>query len=253
MAPRWLFFPTPSGGGPTFTYTKSVLFTASNSERLNMGNVAALDFTGSAPFSIVIWHKNTAVAGIMGLVTKTGGAASTNAGWGLYVAGAALPRFILSNGSGGTLNVFSATTYTNGVWYCTVLTYSGSGAASGVKIYRNGTNLTLSTYSDTFTGTAANTAEARIAARGDGVYYDGNVFTVGIYSNELTAANVTAIQALSPKDLNAGPGTLIGLWRCGNDSDDDLTGTTGIVHDRVGGLDATPINTTTGDVVTDAP
>ena len=251
MAPRWLFFPKPAG--PTFTYNKSVRFTATLAQRLNMGNVAALDFNGSTPFSIVVWHKQASVPGIMGLVTKTGGPAATFAGWGLYVDGAARPRFILSNGSGGTLNVYSETVYTTGVWYCTAFTYSGSGTATGCIIYRNGVALPRTNTSDTFSGSAANTAEARIAARGDGVYYNGNVFTVGIYSGVLTAGEVATINALSPKNLTAGPGTLIGNWRCGNDSGDDLTGTTGIVYDRVGGLNATPINTNNSDVVIDAP
>lgn len=240
---RLIYIPRPSG--ITYTYTKSLDLGGTN-QYVDFGDQSAMD--GAAAFSIVAYVKfdNTLTTGV--IISKRDGG---GIGWQLSRDSLNRVRFLLE-GASGQLNVYTTETLAASTWYTVILTTNASTAA-GTQIYINGTAATMNISSNTLAGSVLTTEPVLVGTRGAAQFMDGHVFTVGFYSGALSGAQVTAITALSPKDLTAGPGTLIFNPRFGNDPDDDATGTTGVIKDRIGGFDGTPVNTLVTDFVSDAP
>ena len=241
---RLIYIPAP--GGIPYTYTKSLDLDGVN-EYVNFGDQSAMDGVGA--FSLAVWVKFGATG--TGTIFSKVASSGTPAGWQLIKDGANRLRFQLADGT-GAINVFTTETFSTGTWYLVGASTDGATAA-GTTLYINGSAGTMNTTLDTLSGSVLNTTGVRVGARGDGVYLDGKVFAAGFYSGSLSGANWASIAALSPKDLSAGPGTLIFYPRFGNDPLDDATGGTGVIKDRVGGFDGTPMNTESGDIITDAP
>ena len=84
-------------------------------------------------------------------------------------------------------------------WQHYVVTYTGSGLASGAKIYVNGVSKALTVSSNTLTGTIRNTEKLKI---GTGYYpwYAGKIDELTIYNRVLPASEVT-------QRYNSGAGT----------------------------------------------
>lgn len=237
-----------ASAGIPYTYTKSLNLGGTN-QYVDFGDQSAMD--GAASFSLAAWVKFDTTGTFEIIFAKTAGGAIGNPGWQLTKDGADRLRFIISDGS-GVLNVFTTDTLSSATWYLVGVSTDGSTAA-GTTIYIDGSAGTMNTSSDTLSGSVLNTQPVTIGRRGDGFYMNGKAFSAGFYTGSLTSGNWTSIAALSPKDLSAGPGTLIFYPRFGNDPLDDATGGTGVIKDRVGGFDGTPQNTVAGDIVTDAP
>ena len=239
-----------SPAGIAYTYTKSLDLDGVN-EYVDFGDQSAMD--GASPFSIVAWVKfDNAATGFEVILAKAAALGSTGApGWRLARDARDRVRFFMSDGS-GVLNVFTTETLSGSTWYLVGVSTDASTAA-GTTIYINGSAGTMNTSSDTLSGSVLNTSPVLAGQVGGGSYMNGKLFTAGFYSGSLSAGNHSTINGLSPKDLTAGPGTLIFNPRFGNDPDDDATSGTGVIKDRVGGFDGTPMNTESGDIITDAP
>lgn len=236
-----------------YTTTKSLLLNGTT-QYVSIGNIAAMGFTGTAPFSVTAWIKLTSFTAGNTILSKTAGSAASNYGWNFYAAGRL--RFLIG-GPAGSIFVFANASLSAGTWYHVAVTYSGSGLASGVNFYINGTLQAKTTSTDTYSTSAANSAAVRIGSRDDGsLPFGGNLFSVVPWSTALSGANITALyNGGVPIDarLSAAAGSIIAYYRCGNDPIDDGTGTTGVIMDRVGGYKGTPIATVAGSIVTDAP
>ena len=245
---RLIYIPAP--GGIAYTYTKSLDLDGVN-EYVNFGDQSVMDGVGA--FSIVAWVKfDNAATGFEVILAKAAALVSTGApGWRLGRDGSGRVRFFMSDGS-GVLNVFTTEPLSGSTWYLVGVSTDASTAA-GTTIYINGSAGTMNTAYDTLSGSVLNTSPVLAGQVGGGSYMNGKLFTAGFYSGSLSAGNHSTINGLSPKDLSAGPGTLIFNPRFGNDPDDDATGTTGIVKDRVGGFDGIPVNTLVTDFVADSP
>jgi hypothetical protein len=96
-------------------------------------------------------------------------ASFTTPGYYAYISYDNIIHFIIQNSTSDKIEV-KTTTAIDTAYNHILITYSGSGAASGVKIYINGVNNTLTTVTDTSTATALNNTSLIIGALGDATY-----------------------------------------------------------------------------------
>jgi hypothetical protein len=127
-------------------------------------------------------------------------ASVSNAGYYMYITIDGIIHFVLQNSTSDKIEV-ETTTPLNVLYNNIVITYSGSGAASGVKIYINGTNDSLTTVTNTSTASALNNTSMILGSMGDTTYkITGQIDEVQIWNVELTSGNVTDLTA--GKQLN---------------------------------------------------
>lgn len=125
---------------------------------------------------------------------------------------------------GGYIGRQYTSTLSTGQWYHVVVTYDGSKASSGIKLYLNGSQVDNADYaSGTYTAAVNTTTNLRVGSSERDGYSNGKIDEVAIFNSELSSSNVTAI-------YNSGkPATLsgynpVGWWRMGDN--DGATGTT---------------------------
>ena len=132
------------------------------------------------------------------------------------------------------------TALATGAWHHIVATYDGSNNASGIKIYRAGSLVTMSNASSgSYAGMASQQGSLRIGQwELNASVMDGLVDEVAVFNSELSASDVTAIynngvpngiSSLSP----------LGWWRMGDNNGG--TGTT-ITDQGSGGNNGTLVN-----------
>lgn len=224
-------------------------------EYVTMGDV--LGFERTDAFSISCWIK-TSLSAIGHLAGKVANS-TAGTGWALLIDSTGKPYFdLISTFTGSNYLQISTTTATvnSGAWRHLVLTYSGSSAASGVKFYIDGVNITsLTTYSDTLSASTVHADSltlGRRAAHPSNTYpYVGSMDEVAVYDIELTAGNVTDIYNTgAPSDLLqlSTSGDLVGWWRMG---DGDTYPT--LTDHGSGGNDGTMTNMEVTDIVADVP
>jgi len=158
-------------------------------------------------------------------------------------------QMVIANGALATRGVSASSIVLSDTWYNVVIIYNGSGAtnADRLKIYLNGTDLSL-----TFTGTiptntsTLNGSTFRIGQRfvaSD--YFLGNIDEVSIFDYAISIGEVWDGSGI-PSDLaNLNP---ISWWRMG---DGDTYPT--ITDNGSGGNNGTMTNMTAGSIVSDVP
>ena len=154
---------------------------------INFGNV--LDFDGSTPFSFSFWLNPNSV-GNRNLLQKWTG---SNTGWIIYFYNNKLEFALSSNRSNNWLGVRTNNTYTTGMQHF-ICTYDGSKDASGINIYHNGVNQSLTTFNNTLTGSISTNASFEIGRFLSSVgWYNGIMDEVGVWDRELTPSEVTEL------------------------------------------------------------
>lgn len=215
--------------------TKSLLFDGVN-EYITMGGVLGFEYTDS--FSFSFWFKTTATGGMF--VSKQLGS-GTYRGYDIDLTAGRIRLVLDNDGVTGPneLQIYTSNTFNDGSWHHAVITYDGSASASGVTIWVDGVSQSLTTASNTLTGTIANAANFEIGRRSDGVWYAGNLTEVVAYNKELSSAEITWIYnnglPRSPRDFGA-PSNLVAWWKLGG-----------------GAYPGTLTNMESTDVVDDAP
>jgi len=239
----------------------SVLLDGSN-EYVEIGNVAALDFDYLDAFSVSAWIRLNSNGAYV--IASKMAASSTYRGWALETASGPSLQFSMYNDftGGNRMSVRTTSIIPAGAsqsyystWHHVVMTKtSGSSAASSVKLYIDGVEITSKTVNfDTLTATTLNTASAQIGRRSDGsaLYFNGNLDDVAVYNKELSAAEVTTIfNSYDPPDLTVtGPtANLVGYWKLG-DGDTYPTAT----DSSASGNNGTYTNTESSDIEPYAP
>jgi len=159
-------------------------------EYVKCGNIA--NFNRFDMFSAECWFKTSKVGG-QSLISKCE-TAGTYRGWELSINYPAARNilFMLCNSQGPSnyICVKSNTLYTYGIWNHVVVTYNGSGLASGVHIYLNGVDTPLTVLADTLTDTTQTTLELNIASRQGTNLFLGNIDEPIVYTSVLTLAQV---------------------------------------------------------------
>jgi len=174
---------------------------------VTFANEGDFDFENDNAFSLSIWLKpDTADTSIQVPISKTKDEAPfrgfqfvTNFR-GVSDAGKVDFDIISDAGGGDFIRVRSTndTNLNDGGWHHYIITYDGSGAASGVTIYEDGSALTLTTNVDNLSGTILNNDALSIGAKSDGApnnqeIYNGLIDEVAVWSRELTSTEVTEL------------------------------------------------------------
>lgn len=154
---------------------------------INFGNV--LDFDGSTPFSFSFWLNPNSV-GNRNLLQKFTG---LNEGWIVFMYVDKI-RFGLSNTVfTNSINVETSTSITSTMTHISV-TYDGSKNASGVKIYINGVNDSLTIITNNLTGSTSTTANFEMGRNLSSLgWYNGIMDEVGVWDRELTPTEITQL------------------------------------------------------------
>ena len=186
----------------TFTNTYSLAFDGVD-DFVSGGDI--LNFERTDAFSISAWVKRNSINNDQAIVSKMTSSAHYR-GYLLFISSGNLVKVILRNTTSATrfFTVSSTTTITDSNWHNIVVTYDGSSATSGVKIYIDGVSDTVSASGTLTTGTIIDSAPFNIGARNsNNIFADANIDETAIFSSELTSANVTTIYNSGvPNDLS---------------------------------------------------
>jgi Concanavalin A-like lectin/glucanases superfamily len=168
-------------------------------------NFTNTNFDGAHPFSVSTWVYSTDDANSDYRIVNTLDAAATGIpGWSLELVGANglgqnQVAFLLSNDIGSNLiGVFTTTTMTLNAIHNVCVTYSGSKAASGVKIYIDGTLAGVSVTADSLTGSTASPVPVYLGALKNGAGVNSFKGSMGFTHIYTGIANCPAISAAGP-------------------------------------------------------
>lgn len=102
---------------------------------VDLGNQTQYQFEYNDPFTFLFWLKTTGTPASSGFFGKISGP-PTNIGYQAFIGNNAMNLF-LGNGA-ARLYVSGSTVINDDAWHFTMLTYSGSGVAAGVKLFVDG-------------------------------------------------------------------------------------------------------------------
>ena len=238
---------TGTGGTPAFTNTLSTLFDGVD-DSVAMGNVLNVADDGTDRMSISFWTNTTSSTYIQRIVGKC---LSNGYGYSVYKYSGTHLYFLLgeyaTNYIRGTYNFSSLS---DGNYHHIVWTYDGSRSATGMNLYIDGVQMSISTSS---VGTVIGLVTSAEFMLGAGYKsssplhpYNGILDEVSIFNTELSASDVTTIyNSGTPNNISAlSP---LGYWRMGDGS------TYPTINDEIGSNDGTMTNMSSANFVTDVP
>lgn len=220
---------------------------------------AAFSFTDGAgndqPFSVVIWMKRDAAAGLRGLLAKftSGG----NAEWSFDINGATL-RFAAYNAAVTAFRGRNAPMATIGSWVGLAGTYDGTEATTGFKLYTitggivtqiDNANMTTGAYSGMTNGTSPLYLGA-INNGGVTAFLNGLLYHPQIWTGVLNTTDLGTIGANPHQDVRTFgfANAPISAWKYNNGTSDYPVWT-----DYVNGRNATMQNQEAADIEADIP
>lgn len=158
---------------------------------------AAVGFAKTQPFSIAGWIRPERAAGVAAEMIATNRIDTTAAGWKFRKSTDNTFGLYLSDGSTEFYAISAAGfVVTQNEWQHVAVTYDGSNTAAGIRVYRNGYAVPLTTSGSALAGTASNANGLTIgAAHGGGLNFDGSLAGFVFTSDVLTAAEVAAMAA----------------------------------------------------------
>ena len=258
-----------AGGGGSYSYDNqyAVDLEADSGQYIKAGNNTDLDYTTNS-FSYSFWMKpETSGPSNEWVIDKTG-PFGTWAGYQIIRNSNNQLVVLFSNGGSTKLEkTTTGTAFGSGSWIhvCVVFT-AGSGSGSGVKasmaVYRNGSAVSLNAgtenlYGESITSATPFAIGTRVASHpGWSQYYDGIIDEFSFWGKALSSAEVTEIyNGGVPGNLTTHSATsdLTNWYRMGDDSSDDLTGTSGQITDVIGSANLTPFNTSSSNKVALGP
>jgi hypothetical protein len=140
--------------GPTQVAGKigqALSFISVKSQYVEVANQANFNFERTNPFSISSWVKWTGITDQY--IVSTILTDPTYLGYSIYLGGSSSGVSVELNNDVGAIKYINVatdnSTVTRGIWTHVVMTYSGSGIASEVKVYINGANQALTINRDT--------------------------------------------------------------------------------------------------------
>jgi len=195
----------------------SLLFDGSN-EYVTMENV--FDFDKTDAFSISCWVKKLNTAANAYIISKFD---ATPIGWGMKITATGTIEMLLyrtSTTNETTVRTVS-TSFDDGNWHHIVATMDGTGNASGITIYANGSVTPVTTVYNTLSSSISNTGSLNFSGRTNGAsqVLNGYIDEVSIYDKELSLSEVQAIYNSNiPIDIKtlSSASNMVGYWRCGD-------------------------------------
>jgi hypothetical protein len=185
---------TPWYVGRTGKYSASINLDGQD-DYVDFGASSLTNFQNNAPFSISLWMTKNNTGSFDYLFQKR--SSSTSAGWALYTTDTAAVTFLL--GSTGALKYMVSSpdnSYSTTGWYHVTVTYDGSQNVSGLKMYINGVEKTL-TVGDNDCGspiTYSNNMKIGIDdGLSSGAWFQGQIDDVKVFNYTLTTSQVKAL------------------------------------------------------------
>lgn len=155
-------------------------------EDVNFGNIANFERTDT--FSIEFWMKSTNYITTMAIVGRQ---TTLGVGYLVYLINTNQLRFILANSAGNRIYVTAAGTANDGSWHHWVITYDGSSNASGIHIYKDNVDLSLTVNQNDLSLSISNNADFTYASRDSSQwFFDGYLDEIVVYEAELTSDDV---------------------------------------------------------------
>ena len=182
--------------GATYTsdgYINGAYSYATN-DKVNIGNIAAMNFERTDSFSVSTWFKTSTSAG-MSIVSKLGSSAPYR-GWDVFMeSNGKISLLLVNTWASSALRVTSTAAYNDGDWKHLIITYDGTSLASGINIYVDGDLVADDGGSYTLSDTIQSTNHVTIGARNDGGggFFTGTIDETAIFNDELTSDEVTDI------------------------------------------------------------
>lgn len=175
--------------GPTFDSDNggSIVFDGVD-DYVNHGDV--LNFERTDSFSIDVWTKLDSISTTQILVAKW-----INKGYEIFFLNPGKIGWTLAN-TGGGVNQIRVDSSNNAVSVGEIfnlcVTYDGSSSTSGMKIYKNGSLLSVSSIYNNLNSSISLVDEFRLGANSSGspLPLNGNIFNVKIYNKELLSTEV---------------------------------------------------------------
>jgi hypothetical protein len=213
----------------TFSNTLSTQFDGVN-DFVSLGN--NFNFERTEAWTMSFWVRHRVVNTTQYIFSKRAG--TTSAGISIHNPGNGRYVVTIYNAAGNQILTQTPTsTIIPNTWYNLVVTYDGSSTAAGVKLYLNGTAITLTATNDTLSASILNSQAAVFGQIASLNYFDGHMDEVSIWSDDLTAAEVTSIfNGGTPADLesHSAASKLLSWWRMGDgDSYPTITDQVGVV------------------------
>lgn len=162
---------------------------------IDLGNASALDFEYSSTFSMEAWINTTNTSASY-LLTKYN--SIWDGSWAMSIqplspSGMGL-NFKMQGDPWDAAEVTGNTDIGDGNWHHVVVTYSGNGGTTGMKLYVDGTQQTLTTVSNNLNNmTIRNSYSVNIGAINNMLsgLYGGAIAKMAVYSSTLSQADVT--------------------------------------------------------------
>lgn len=188
------FFKVPVVSSWTFADAKSTSFTASN-QLINITAAPNLQFAYNSPFSVSFWVKVAITTNSYGNIIGRCLPTLTFQGWELAILNQVPILWFAVDVTHYIQTNVTTAILTTGAFFHIVMTYSGSGAASGVHWYINNVSKAFTTVNDTLgTGsTIPPVISAQVGGTIFGSWLQGKVDDIAVFNSELTSGNVTTL------------------------------------------------------------
>ena len=146
---------------------------------------AAFDFAfgNRQPFSLGVWINSKTSAGC--IVSKTNDSDAFR-GFDLSLRKGRLLFHLIHRWKDDAIEVATHDTLATGRWHHVLVTYDGSGRASGVKVFVNGKRQAVDVNVDSLTGSVANDEPWRIGRRQSSASFEGRIDELRIYRRVLS-------------------------------------------------------------------
>jgi hypothetical protein len=162
-----------------------------STDYINIPNDSSLTFERTDSFSLEMWFKaDGSISSTQSILSKMN--ITDENGYEIFIYNNDIWFLLSSTWDTNCIAVYAdGVTVTDGSWHHIVTTYDGTSSASGVTMYIDGSSRTLTTYRNNLSATTVESNPVTIGARTGGLYFDGDVDEVGIYSKELTSAEAS--------------------------------------------------------------
>ncbi|MDD5055377.1 MAG: ice-binding family protein [Candidatus Peribacteraceae bacterium] len=155
-----------------------------------------LAFDTTNAFSMTAWVNPAANGGYQTVAQKMDDTGGAKTGYLLTLSNGVPELWLLNDYSAN--NYFVATssvTLTPGTWQHIAVSYDGSGNATGVKMYVNGSDITAAPSVNALTGTITNAQPFEIGARAAGTIqpFNGSIDDLRVYNTALSPARIAAL------------------------------------------------------------
>lgn len=242
-------------GAVPFTNSLSLQFDGAN-DFLDISHDTSIDFDfRSDAASFNCWVKTSDTSNGKTYMEKM----DSNTGWRFYLNSNNLTLELRATGTGDRIRVRTdnsdsvGDTLNDGSWHMITATYDGSGNASGVTLYVDGSTsgFSLDIQNDTLAGDSSNTVNAAVGGRtgGGNNFGPGNIDEVSIWDVELTSGQVSTIyNSGSPVNIQGQSGAIsssLVYWARMGDGPSDVFPTIEDVENNISG---TMTNMTAGDI-----